>query len=95
MPQELTTVSEEKPQLKCIHELSVHLLYLEPIFDGNQVREDLKGLTVKFQQLTLKIFSLLEEQVQVHARTYFVWVHVDCPCNVVLSNLSWGTAVLE
>ena len=62
--QELTTVSEEKPQLKCIHELSVHLLYLEPIFDGSQVQEDLKGLTEKFQQLTLKIFGLLEEQVQ-------------------------------
>ncbi len=61
--QELTTVSEEKPQLKCIHEHSIHLLYLEPIFDGSHVREDLKGLTEKFQQLTLKIFSLLEEQV--------------------------------
>lgn len=56
-------MSEEKPQLKCIHELSVHLLYLEPIFDGGHVREDLKGLTEKFQQLTLNIFGLLEEQV--------------------------------
>lgn len=56
-------MSEEKPQLKCIHEHSIRLLYLEPIFDGSHVREDLKGLTEKFQQLTLKIFSLLEEQV--------------------------------
>jgi hypothetical protein len=57
-------LTERKSQLQSICELSNHLLYLEPIFSGTVVREELVRIKANFQKLVLKLFSQLESQVQ-------------------------------
>ena len=49
--------------MQSVQELSTHLLYLEPIFDGKPVRDDLQTLSNHFQNLVTEIFTLLETQV--------------------------------
>ena len=56
-------MTELKAQLQSICELSNHLLYLEPIFSGTGVREELTRIKANFQKLVLELFSLLESQV--------------------------------
>ena len=56
-------MTERKSQLQSICELSNHLLYLEPIFSGTSVREDLTQIKANFQKLVLELFSQLESQV--------------------------------
>ena len=46
-------------RLSSIEQLSTHLLYLEPIFDGDPVREELHVLSEVYQSLVLEIFALL------------------------------------
>ena len=61
--QALTEINDHKEKLQSLQELSTHLLYLEPIFDGNPVRDDLQMLSNCFQNLVMEVFSLLEVQV--------------------------------
>ena len=56
-------MTEQKAQLQSICELSTHLLYLEPIFSGVAIREELSELKTKFHKLVVDLFSQLEEQV--------------------------------
>lgn len=56
-------MTEQKAQLQSICELSNHLLYLEPIFSGAGVREELTRIKANFQKLVLELFSQLECQV--------------------------------
>ena len=64
--QALTEINEHKGKLQSIQELSTHLLYLEPIFDGKPVSDDLRTLSNHFQNLVMEVFSLLEAQVNVN-----------------------------
>jgi len=57
----LTAVNDQKIQLSSIEQLSTHLLYLEPIFDGDAVRQELQVLSESYQSLILEIFALLGE----------------------------------
>ena len=56
-------MTEQKSQLQSICELSNHLLYLEPIFSGVAIREELTRFKAQFQKLVLDLFSQLEMQV--------------------------------
>lgn len=58
-------MTEHKGQLQSICELSNHLLYLEPIFNGIAVRDELTLIKAKFQKLVLELFAQLESQVRV------------------------------
>ena len=62
-PQALPEINEHKGKLQSVQELSTHLLYLEPIFDGKPVRDDLQMLGNHFQNLVMEVFTLLETQV--------------------------------
>ena len=62
-PQALTEINEHKDKLQSVQELSSHLLFLEPIFDGKAVRDDLQTLANQFQNLVMEVFSILETQV--------------------------------
>ena len=55
----MTAVNEQKLRLSSIEQLSTHLLYLEPIFDGDPVRKELHVLSEVYQSLVLEIFALL------------------------------------
>ena len=57
-------MTEQKTQLQSICELSNHLLYLEPIFSGVAIREELTRFKAQFQKLVLDLFSQLEMQVR-------------------------------
>ena len=57
-------MTEQKGRLQSICELSNHLLYLEPIFSGSSVRDELTQVKANFQKLVLDLFSLLESQVR-------------------------------
>ncbi len=61
--QAFTNMTEQKTQLQSICELSNHLLYLEPIFSGVAIREELTRFKAQFQKLVLDLFSQLELQV--------------------------------
>ena len=61
--QSLTEINDHKGKLQSIQELSTHLLYLEPIFDGKPISDDLRTLSNHFQNLVMEVFSLLEAQV--------------------------------
>jgi hypothetical protein len=63
--QALTEINDHKGKLQSIQELSAHLLYLEPIFDGRPVSDDLRTLSNHFQNLVMEVFSLLEAQVKI------------------------------
>ena len=56
-------MTEQKVQFQSICELSNHLLYLEPIFNGNSVRDDLLLFKKKFQRVVVELFTQLEIQV--------------------------------
>lgn len=56
-------MTEHKTRLQSLCELSTHLLYLEPIFSGLTIRDELTQLKAKFQKLVLELFSQLELQV--------------------------------
>ena len=64
--QALTEINDHKGKLQSIQELSTHLLYLEPIFDGRPVSDDLRTLSNHFQNLVMEVFSLLEAQVKIY-----------------------------
>ena len=61
--QAFTNMTEQKAELQSICELSNHLLYLEPIFSGVAIREELTRFKAEFQKLVLDLFSQLELQV--------------------------------
>ncbi len=56
-------MTDLKTRLQSICELSTHLLYLEPIFNGISIREELVKLRGDFQEIVLDLFSQLELQV--------------------------------
>ena len=62
--QALTAVNVHKPQLSSIEQLSTQLLYLEPIFSGDPVRDEMQTLSKDYQSLVLEIFDLLEGQAR-------------------------------
>ena len=68
--QALTEINDHKGKLQSIQELSTHLLYLEPIFDGRPVSDDLRTLSNHFQNLVMEVFSLLEAQVLIYELEY-------------------------
>ena len=61
--QSLTAVSKYKTQLASIEQLSALLLCLEPIFDGDPIRQEIQDLNNDFQNLVLVLFGQLEVQV--------------------------------
>ena len=64
LPQGLTAVNDRKNQLSSIEQLSTHLLYLEPIFDCDPIRQEMASLNETYQATILDIFSLLEGQAR-------------------------------
>ena len=61
--QAFSDMTEQKSQFQSICEISNHLLYLEPIFNGNSIRDDVVVLKKKFQGVVQDLFAQLEIQV--------------------------------
>ena len=47
--QTLADVNGQRTKLSAVETLASHLLYLEPIFDGDSVREDMHHLSTEYQ----------------------------------------------
>lgn len=81
--QALTEINDHKGKLQSIQELSTHLLYLEPIFDGKPISDDLRTLSNHFQNLVMEVFSLLEAQVKIIRCTLIMGL------NIIISKDLW------
>ena len=50
--QTLAEVNGQRAKLSSVEQLLNHLLYLEPVFDGDSVRGDMQQLTSEYQRVS-------------------------------------------